>query len=198
MAEKRTETEVVDTPVQQYFLSEADFQRTLSTPPIPYQAGDRITRENFVPFLISAFAISMGLPEAFNDYFYWLRDNEQFDGKQTIENFLSAGGWNTLSEEEKTLFFQAVHSRKRHAEVQKKSTTKKARESDWKERNFDTKENVGEELAYELERLFDFVFSGMEPIVWNHELKGMPLQELIRRIKAWKKNPPKYQPEYAM
>lgn len=181
-------------PVSQenYLLLHADFKKIPPESPVPYQAGDRITRENFISFLINAFAISMGIPEALRLYFHWLLDNEGFDAKETVRNFMRSKGWDHLSEEERALFFHAVRSRKRHLEVEEDGKWAALETNGWQRgRNFSTSTAVGKELDSELGQLFKFSLLKRKPIVPREELRGMPLRELIQRIRAWKKNLPK-------
>ncbi len=88
---------------QPYFILQSEFKSAPNNI-LPYSPLERVTRENFVNFLIRSFAISMGQPVAQVFFFVWLNMRTGFNWEQTFENFVRAGGWDVFSEEEKKIF----------------------------------------------------------------------------------------------
>jgi|GEM_PF-6589537 len=82
----------------------------------PYKPGDKVTRENFVNFLILSYAISMGQPAVQYFFMQWLRLKYGFDYSSTLDNFLDTGGWKVLSENERNKFKQQFYRVSKHRE----------------------------------------------------------------------------------
>src|SRR3989344_1639284 len=69
-----------------------------------YTPLDKVTRNNFISFLIKSFEVSRGDPQALSVFLVWLKLKSNFDYVATLENFFQAGHWMTLSNEEKKEF----------------------------------------------------------------------------------------------
>lgn len=83
-----------------YAIPLAEFQTPFRETPLPYSFPQQVTRANFRGFLTDVFAKAQGRPMATRAYFAWLALNQGFDYKQTLGNFLDAGGVSCLSPQE--------------------------------------------------------------------------------------------------
>ncbi|MEN9407469.1 MAG: hypothetical protein RLZZ455_685 [Candidatus Parcubacteria bacterium] len=80
-----------------YTLSIDDF-KTSPIQIIPNPTLEKVTRDNFVPTMISTFAYSRGNVAAQLIELDWMKQAHGFNFETTISNFLGAGGVNVLSE----------------------------------------------------------------------------------------------------
>lgn len=74
-----------------------------------YKSGEKVTRANFIPFLIRSFEISRGEPIWQYIYFSWVQERTGFDWKGTLANLLDAGVWECLSDKERKMFIGAYN-----------------------------------------------------------------------------------------
>lgn len=103
----------IHTSEQHYSIPESDFHTPLHGIS-QYNEGDKINRDNFVPFLIRSFAFSLGHPVIQKEYFRWKELHENFDWQSTIDNFNSADGISNLSDQEKKLIINNYNRVKKH------------------------------------------------------------------------------------
>ncbi len=90
-----------------YHLAKQDFQvgGTNVSEIKAYVFPQRITRENFTPFLMGSFARSRGLQPCLWVQFAWLEKHTGFDFEETFGNFTLAYGAKAFSQKEKEMFF---------------------------------------------------------------------------------------------
>lgn len=83
-----------------------------------YQPGEKVTRENFINFLILSFGISRGQPKIQILFLRWLELKVGFDYSATLVNFRSAGGYLILSDVEKSKFVDQFKKVSRHNTIE--------------------------------------------------------------------------------
>jgi hypothetical protein len=101
---------------QPYLISEEEF-KTIPKQTQVYKPEDKITRDNFCNFLIYSFRISRGNYNIQLLFMGWLKARMGFDYPKTIANFIKAGGYNILSDDEKKEFENAFNKIQKHAET---------------------------------------------------------------------------------
>lgn len=101
---------------QEYLLSFWDFEVSYEPVMKVYKPGERVTRDNFVPFIIWSFAISRGTPQGQAAAMEWVHQHTGFDQKETGKNFNLAGGIASLSEGEQQYLLQAIKGVRKHGE----------------------------------------------------------------------------------
>jgi hypothetical protein len=170
-----------NTPNPDYTLSLEDFLN----PPTnieKYHDGDTITRGNFVSYINTSFAISMGFPDAQRYYFQWLDDHEGFDTATAVRNFLSAGGVETLTAEEKISIVDSFNNVKKHGRAIRAENQDSSDEA-----IVGYFQNQVEEIVNPTKRFIKNPFQ-----VPSTELKTMSLGELKSKIKIHAKANTKY------
>ncbi len=98
---------IPDVPTR-YALTAEDLISPLVGDPVPYREGDYVSRQNLTPFLVHSFAVSRGYKNAHELYFNWKQDNEGFMYRETLAEYLKAGGKRLLTEAEIELIASAV------------------------------------------------------------------------------------------
>ena len=94
-------------------LPEVDFTKPPKTIE-EYKLGDKVTRENFVGFLIQSFSISRGSPKMQLIFFMWLQEKYGLDYVTLLSDFNKNGSWDCLSEEERSIFYTEFSKVKKH------------------------------------------------------------------------------------
>ncbi len=100
-----------------YALSEEDFSRF---PEVieEYKFRDKVTRENFINFIIQSFAISRGNLGSQINFCRYLLYKEGFDYRRTFQAFCKKyDSFDQLSPEEQNLFFSSYGKVKKHQEM---------------------------------------------------------------------------------
>lgn len=178
-----------------YSLSETDFRRIPPVTPLPFRQEEVIARDNFASFLISGFSTSRGRPAAHSTYFKWLEINQGFDYQSTLTNFLSAGGWNILSDPEKANITTAVRRVGKHEKVRvEDERTRKKKIIDLRKLDDD---RIGEMVISQIESALRHVSSDNPPVE-PVDLKGMPYGVLVSRIAEWIERSPNWTTDYAL
>ncbi len=99
-----------------YSISVEEFEK----PPAkiePYNPPDKVTRANFVNFLIRSFAISMGQQQIQTLFMGWIKLQNGFDFNSTFANFIIAGSYDALSSDEKNEFLKHFDKVSMHTHV---------------------------------------------------------------------------------
>lgn len=102
--------------VETYLLSPEDFKLKSGLTNKAFHPEDRVTRGNFVQFIIWSFAISQGVPQAQASAMEWIRQHNGFDYQLSIENFGISGGISCLTEIEKQMLLTSIKGVKKHKE----------------------------------------------------------------------------------
>lgn len=85
---------------------------------VEYNFGDKVTRENFINFLILSYAVSRGNFVIQRVFFLMMEEKVEFPYKATITNFYEHGSFSeALSKEEQKIFFQSFRNVAKHMEV---------------------------------------------------------------------------------
>lgn len=159
--------DLIEAPrAERYSLSAEVFKET-PTEIINYQQGDRINRANFIPYLISSFGFSLGVPQAQQEYLRWKEIHEGFDWSDSIKNFFEAGGIDITTDSERGMIINRFRQVERHEEDY-------ADESDEVILN-----KFFNEIGYHLTDLHPRKLS-------DEEILNMTFQQLLARIKELK------------
>lgn len=135
-----------------------------------------VTRNNFISYTVGVFGFSQGMPVIHRMYMNLIERRTGFDGYAANKAFEEAGGWEVLSDEERTYFEQAFASVFRHGANNRYGQ----RGSRYK--------SVGEELFDNLPKK-----RAASPVVSNTRLEwpanyGLPDEEILAYLREVRKS----------
>jgi len=123
------------TKVITYEIPVDDFIAPGPTSPTQYDASQRVNRESFMSLIIDSFAKSRGEPACQYFFLEWFEVHNGLKYRNTLINYMEAGGWDFFSAEEQEMFVAAYRSVSEHTssydwhgEGRKKLPTKVDRE----------------------------------------------------------------------
>ncbi len=82
-----------------------------------YKYGDKVSRENFISFLILSYELSRGQPEIQKVFFVWHEKLVQFKHWENLETFVRNGGYYALKTKEQEHFYDAFRRIEKHKQV---------------------------------------------------------------------------------
>jgi len=86
-----------------------EFQKPFESPMEKFDSNGRINRANFTPTLVTFLGIAQGGYGRPIAVFDWAEIHMQSDMMSTVANYLEAGGFKNLNENEKDFFLNAYH-----------------------------------------------------------------------------------------